>query len=117
MKSKSTKERQTVLFGDTGIVAPIDTTERVSLTDGTVFVAQRIEVRPSIKYGEYVVFDGENVEGEEFHAYSTSSVILQQAKAILEKYGGENGKLTVDVLCSVKAVVSESTGRKFYTLM
>lgn len=113
----SAKERQTVLFGDTGIVAPIDTTERVSLTDGTVFVAQRIEVRPSNKYGEYVVFDGEDLDGKEFHAYSTSSVILQQAKALLEKYGGENGDLTHDVICAVKAVVSESTGRRFYTLM
>jgi hypothetical protein len=113
----SAKERQTVLFGDTGIVAPIDTTERVSLTDGTVFVAQRIEVRPSNKYGEYVVFDGEDLDGKEFHAYSTSSVILQQAKALLEKYGGENGDLTHDVLCAVKAVVSESTGRRFYTLV
>ena len=81
----STKERQTVLFGDTGIVAPIDTTERVNLTDGTVFVAQRIEVRPSNKYGEYVVFDGEDLDGKEFQAYSTSWVILQQAKALLEK--------------------------------
>jgi hypothetical protein len=113
----SAKERQTVLFGDTGIGASIDTTERVSLTNGMVFAAQRIEVRPSIKYGEYVVFDGEDLDGKEFHAYSTSSVILQQAKALLEKYGGENGNLTVDVLCSVKAVVSESTGRRFYTLM
>jgi hypothetical protein len=113
----SAKERQTVLFGDTGIVAPIDTTERVSLTDGTVFVAQRIEVRPSNKYGEYVVFDGEDLDGKEFHAYSTSSVILQQAKALLEKYGGENGDLTHDVMCAVKAVVSESTGRRFYTLV
>lgn len=113
----SAKERQTVLFGDTGIVAPIDTTERVSLTDGTVFVAQRIEVRPSNKYGEYVVFDGEDLDGKEFHAYSTSSVILQQAKALLEKYGGENGDLTHDVICAVKAVVSESTGRRFYTLV
>jgi hypothetical protein len=113
----SAKERQTVLFGDTGIGASIDTTKRVRLTNGMVFAAQRIEVRPSIKYGEYVVFDGEDLDGKEFHAYSTSSVILQQAKALLEKYGGENGKLTVDVLCSVKALVSESTGRRFYTLM
>lgn len=113
----SVKERQTVLFGDTGIVAPIDTTDRVSLSDGTVFVAQRIEIRPSNKYGEYVVFDGEDLEGKEFHAYSTSGVILQQAKALLEKYGGENGMLTHDVMCAVKAVVSESTGRRFYTLV
>lgn len=113
----SAKERQTVLFGDTGIGASIDTTERVSLTNGMVFAAQRIEVRTSNKYGEYVVFDGEDLDGKEFHAYTTSSVILQQAKALLEKYGGENGDLTHDVLCAVKAVVSESTGRRFYTLV
>lgn len=113
----SAKERQTVLFGDSGIVAPIDTVDRVSLSDGTVFVAQKIEIRPSHKYGEYVVFDGEDLDGKEFHAYSTSSVILQQAKALLEKYGGENGMLTHDVMCAVKAVVSESTGRRFYTLV
>lgn len=111
------QERQTVLFGDTGVVAPIDTTERISLTNGTVFVAQRIEIRPSSKYGEYVVFDGEDLEGKAFHGYTTSSVILQQAKALLERYGGENGALSHDVLCAVKAVVSETTGRRFYTLV
>ena len=113
----SMQERQSVLFGDTGVVAPIDSTERVSLSDGLVFVAQRIEVRPSSKYGEYVVFDGEDLDGKEFHAYSASGVILQQAKALLEKYGGENGALTHDVLCAVKAVVSETSGRRFYTLV
>ena len=113
----SAKERQSVLFGDTGVVAPIDTTERVSLTDGTVFVAQRIEIRPSSKYGEYVVFDGEDLDGKEFHAYSASGVVLQQAKALLEKYGGKNGSLSHDVLCGVKSVVSETTGRRFYTLV
>ena len=113
----TTQERQTVLFGDTGVVAPIDTTDRVSLTDGAVFVAQRIEVRPSNKYGEYVVFDGEDLDGKEFHAYLASGVALQQAKALLEKYGGENGSLSHDVLCGVKAVVSETTGRRFFTLV
>ena len=110
-------ERQTILFGDTGVVAPIDTTDRVSLTDGMIFVAQKIEVRPSNKYGEYVIFDGEDLEGKAFHGYTTSSVVLQQAKALLEKYGGEKGALTHDVLCAVKSVVSESTGRRFFTLV
>ena len=113
----SAKERQTVLFGDTGVTTPIDTTDRVRLSDGAVFVAQRIEIRPSNKYGEYVVFDGEDLDGKAFHAYSTSSVVLQQAKALLEKYGGEKGALTHDVLCGVKAGVSETTGRRFYTLV
>ena len=111
------QERQTVLFGDTGVVTPLDTTDRVSLTDGAVFVAQKIEVRPSSKYGEYVVFDGEDLDGKEFHAYSASAVVLQQAKTLLEKYGGEKGSLSHDVLCAVKAIVSETTGRRFYTLV
>ena len=113
----SGNKRQTICFSDTGISGPIDDVERVGLTDGTVFVAQRIEIRPSHKYGEYVVFDGEDLEGKEFHGYSTSGVILQQAKALLDKYGGKDGTLTVDVLCTVRALVSESTGRKFYTLV
>ena len=113
----SGNERQTIYFSETGIGAPTDDVERVALTDGTVFVAQKIEIRPSLKYGEYVVFDGEDLEGKEFHGYSTSGVILQQAKAILDKFGGKDGTLTVDILCSVKALVSRSTGRKFYTLM
>ena len=112
----TTQERQTVLFGDTGVVAPIDTTDRVSLTDGAVFVAQRIEVRPSNKYGEYVVFDGEDLDGKEFHAYSASGVVLQQAKALLEKYGGEKGNLSHDVLCAVVSKVSTTTGRTFLSL-
>jgi len=109
-------ERQTVLFADTGVVEPIDSTERKALTNGVVFVAQRIEIRRSNKYSEYVIFDGEDLEGKAFHGYTTSSVILQQAKALLERYGGENGALSHDVLCAVKAVVSETTGRRFYTL-
>jgi hypothetical protein len=111
------QERQTVLFSETGVVTTMDTTERVNLTDGSVFVAQRIEIRPSSRYGEYVVFDGEDLDGKEYHAYSVSGVVLQQAKALLQKYGGENGALTHDVLCTVKAFVSESTGRRFYTLI
>ena len=113
----SAKERQTVLFSDTGVTTPIDTTERVRLSDGTVFVAQRIEIRPSNIYGEYVVFDGEDLDGKAFHAYSTSSVVLQQAKALLEKYGGEKGALTHDVLCTVKSVLNVNTGRRFFTLV
>jgi len=112
----TTQERQTVLFGDTGVVPPIDTTDRVSLSDGVVFIAQRIEVRPSNKYGEYVVFDGEDLDGKEFHAYSASGVVLQQAKALLEKYGGEKGSLSHDVLCAVVSKVSTTTGRTFLSL-
>ena len=111
------QERQTVLFSETGVISTMDTTERVGLTDGSVFVAQRIEIRPSSRYGEYVVFDGEDLDGKEYHAYSVSGVVLQQAKALLEKYGGKDGSLSHDILCTVKAFVSETTGRRFYTLI
>lgn len=113
----SGSERKTFRFAELGIGTSTDDVERVPLRDGVVFVAQRIEIRPSLKYGNYVVFDGENLEGEEFHGYSTSGVILQQARALLENYGGKDGTLSVGVLCSVKELVSESTGRKFYTLV
>ena len=111
------QERQTVLFGETGVTSNMDTTERVPLTDGAVFVAQRIEIRPSTRYGEYVVIDGEDLDGKEYHAYTVSGVVLQQAKALLEKYGGKDGSLSHDILCTVKAFVSETTGRRFYTLI
>ena len=113
----SGSERKTIRFGEIGIGTPTADIDRVPLTDGMVFVAKRIEVRPSLVYGYYVVFDGENLDGEEFHGYSTSCVILQQAKALLEKYGGKDGNLTVGILCSVKEVISKTTGRRVYTLV
>jgi len=54
----SGNERQTICFSETGISAPTDDVERVALTDGVKLVAKKIEVRPSLKYGEYVVFRG-----------------------------------------------------------
>jgi len=113
----SNTERQTIRFSDTGIGAPTDDVERVPLTDGVKFIVNKIEVRTSNRYGEYVVFDGENLDGEEFHGYSMSGVILEQAKALLEQFGGKDGTLTNNVICEVRALISESTGRKFYTLM
>ena len=108
----SGNERKTIRFGETGIGAPTADIDRVLLTDGMVFVAHRIEVRPSLVYGYYVVFDGVDFNGEEFHGYSTSCAILQQAKSLLEKYGGKDGTLTVGVLCSVKELISKTTGRR-----
>jgi hypothetical protein len=106
-----------ICFSETGIGAPTADIDRVPLRNGMVFIAHRIEVRPSLIYGYYVVFDGENLEGEEFHGYSSSCVILQQAKTLLEKYGGKDGMLSVGVLCSVKEVISETTGRRVFTLV
>ena len=113
----SGSERQTYRFAELGIGSPTDDVERVPLTDGVKFVVKKIEVRTSNKYGEYVVFDGEDLNGEEFYGYSMSGVILQQAKALLELLGGKDGMLAVNVICEVRALISESTGRKFYTLM
>lgn len=108
--------KQTILFGEAGIAVEQDDTERFPLRDGHVFVALKVEVRPSKKYGEYVVFDGENLDGDEFHAYSASGVITSQGKTMVEKYGGENGVLTAGILCTVVAKQSATTGRTFLTL-
>ena len=113
----SGSERQTMRFAELGIGLSTDDVERVPLNDGVKFVAKKIEVRTSNRYGEYVVFDGEYLNGEEFHGYSTSGVILQQAKALLDRFGSKDGTLAVNVICEVRALISESTGRKFYTLM
>jgi hypothetical protein len=113
----SGSERQTMRFAELGIGSSTDDVERVPLTDGVKFIANKIEVRTSNRYGEYVVFDGENLDGEEFHGYSMSGVILDQAKALLEQFGGKDGTLTINVICEVRALISELTGRKFYTLM
>jgi len=106
----------TVTFADAGIDVPHDDTERVALSAGAVFVALRVEVRPSKKYGEFVVFDGENLDGEPFHAYSASGVVLGQAKTMLLKYGEEDGTLKSAILCTVVSKVSTTTGRTFLSL-
>ena len=113
----SNSERQIIRFADTGVGLPTAEIDRVPLTDGMVFVAKRIEIRPSLVYGYYVTFDGETLDGEEFHGYSPSCIILQQVRRLLEKYGGKDGTLTVNVLCEVRVIISEKTGRRVYTLV
>jgi hypothetical protein len=116
MSEQTQTKLPTVTFADAGIDVPHDDTERTALVDGTVFVALKVEVRPSKKYGEYVVFDGENLEGEPFHAYSASGVVLGQAKTMLLKYGDEDGTLKSAILCAVVSKVSTTTGRTFLSL-
>lgn len=105
-----------ITFGESGIETPHDDTERVALTAGMIFIATRAEIRPSKKYTEYAVFDGETIDGEEFHAYTASGVILSQAKTMVEKYGTEGGALSAAILCAVESRVSQTTGRTFLTL-
>lgn len=106
----------TITFADAGIVAPMDETERVALAPGMTFITTKVEVRPSHKYTEYVVFDGETLDGEPFAAYTASGVILQQAKTMLEKYGAKDGSLNSAILCTVDSKISQTTGRTFLTL-
>ena len=100
-------------FGETGIV---DETPRVPLAGGMTFSIVRCEIRKSAKYdSEYVTIDGHNLEGEPVAYYSASGVIVSQCKQILERFGGIDGALTAEILCTVEERMSNN-GRKFYTL-
>ncbi len=107
------ESEQTLLFAETGLATIIDDVDRVALTDGSLFIAEKIEIRPSRNYGEYAVIDGQDFQEQEFHAYTTSGVILSQAKALLEKFGDREGHLTPPITCSVVAKISSSSGHRF----
>lgn len=110
-------KRPAITYAEAGIDAPQDDTPRVPLVDGSTFIALRAEVRPSKKYGEYVVVDGETLDGDPFHAYTASQVILEQVKTMLAKYGDGDGTLSSAILCSVISRASSTSGRRFLSLV
>ena len=71
-------------IADTGILAELDEEERTALEAGMSLIIEKIAMRKSRKYGTYAVFDGENLEGEEMHYFTMSSVLTSQAEALLE---------------------------------
>ncbi len=101
-----------ITFADTGITGANQEEVRDALTNGDVILIQKIEIRPSKKYGEFAAFDGENLDGEPKQWFTASGVLTAQAKLLLEKYGTGDGKLTSPILASVISVKS-ATGR-FY---
>ena len=100
-------------IADTGILAELDEEQRTPLQAGMNIIIDKIAMRTSRKYGTYAVFDGENLEGEEMHYFTISSVLTSQAEALLEKYGSDDeGNLSAPILASV--VSKKSEGGRYY---
>ena len=100
-------------IADTGILAELDEEQRTPLQAGMNIIIDKIAMRTSRKYGTYAVFDGENLEGEEMHYFTMSSVLTSQAEALLEKYGSDDeGNLSAPILASV--VSKKSEGGRYY---
>lgn len=95
-----------ISFADTGIATITEYEERTQLKSGMNIVISKIEIRTSRKYGEYAVFDGETLEGEEIKAFTMSQVITAQSVEILEKYGDDSGTLANPILVSIISVKS-----------
>lgn len=95
-----------ISFADTGIATITEYEERTQLKSGMNIVISKIEIRTSRKYGEYAVFDGETLEGEELNAFTMSQVITAQSVEILKKYGDDSGKLANPILVSIISVKS-----------
>ncbi len=100
-------------FAETGIT---DDTPRTPIAPGMTFSIVGCAVRKSAKYdSEYVTIEARNLEGEPIALYSNSGVVVNQCKALLDKYGDGTGALNVEVLCTVEQR-SSNNGRTFYTL-
>ncbi len=76
-------------------------------------IIEKIAMRKSRKYGDYAVFDGENLDGEKMQYFTMSAVLTSQAQMLFEKYGTDNdGNLSAPILASV--VSKKSEGGRFY---
>lgn len=102
-------------IAETGILTEIEQEERTPLEAGMSIIIEKIALRTSRKYGTYAVFDGENLDGEKMHYFTMSSVLTNQAAALLEKYGSDDeGNLSSPILASVISKKSEK-GRYYLT--
>ena len=102
-------------IADTGILTEIEQEERTPLEAGMTIIIEKIALRTSRKYGTYAVFDGENLDGKKMHYFTMSTVLTNQAAALLEKYGKDDeGNLSSPILASVVSKKSEK-GRYYLT--
>lgn len=107
-----------ITFAETGITL-FDSVERKKVVPGDIFTIRAVKIRDSKKYDEYTTFDGVDEEGNEVHLYTTSGVILSQAKEIVELYGipdNRDGLLSAEILVAVESRPSEN-GRNFMLLV
>ena len=99
-------------IADTGILTEMKEEERTPIEAGMSLIIEKIAMRKSRKYGTYAVFDGENLDGEKMNYFTMSAVLTNQAEALLEKYGDNDGNLSSPILACV--VSKKSEGGRFY---
>lgn len=113
------EQKKIITFESTGLGTTIDETERVPLQPGMSFIVENIQIRKSPKFGDYAVFDGATEAEEPFHGYTTSGVIVEQARRILENFatpGNAEGALETMLFCKVIERRSTTSGRMYLTL-
>lgn len=111
--SEKIKAVKAIPIADTGILTELEEEERTALEAGMSLIIEKIAMRKSRKYGNYAVFDGENLNGEKIQCFTMSGVLTNQAEMLIEKYGSDNdGNLSTPILASV--VSKKSEGGRFY---
>ena len=112
------EQKKIIPFASTGLASTVDEVERSPLKPGMSFLVHRIQTRNSPKFGLYAVFDGVTGDEDEFHAYTTSAVIVEQAQAILKAFSQPEAAGVLDSYIYVKVGERKSptTGRTYLTL-
>ncbi len=102
-------------FSETGIDNLNDGVERTKIGPGMRFNIINVKIVPSAKYDHVAHITGAQ-DGETLEMYTTSKVLVEQAAALLKKYGNEEtGKLSDAVSVEVSEKESEKTGLRYMT--
>lgn len=113
---KSIESMKIVTFEETGLGTIQDDAERTALRPGDKIMIKRIRLRNSPKYGMYAVLDGLGEEYEEINKYTTSAVIIEQLKALINRFNADDDGY-LDTLVWTQVEERESfTGRRYLTL-
>lgn len=113
---KSNDDRKIVTFEKTGLGTIQDDAERTALRHGDKILITRIRLRTSPKYGMYAVVDGLGEDDIEVNKYTTSAVIVEQLKSLIDIFK-PNTEGYLETLIWVEVEERESsTGRRYLTL-
>ena len=109
-------DRKIVTFEETGLGTIQDDVERTALRHGDKILITRIRLQNSPKYGIYAVLDGLGEDESEVNKYTTSAVIVEQVKSLIDIFK-PNAEGYLETLIWVGVEERESsTGRRYLTL-